>query len=108
MLSSGHHQTRFYRAMWNAVHATGHWYGEMWNRRKDGDIYPELVSISQVLDADGTVTHYVGIFSDISEHKANEAHIQHLAHFDALTGLPNRTLLADRVGQALSSVERKA
>lgn len=107
LLSSGHHAPHFYRAMWNMVHTAGHWYGEMWNRRKDGDIYPELVSISQVLDGDGKVSHYVGIFSDISEHKANEAHIQHLAQFDALTGLPNRSLLADRVGQALSSVERK-
>ena len=79
----------------------------MWSRSKDGDIYPEMVSIKQVLDDEGKISHYVGIFSDISEHKANEAHIQHLAHFDGLTGLPNRSLLADRVGQALSSVERK-
>lgn len=106
MLSSGHHEEHFYRALWAAVGSTGHWSGEMWNRSKDGDIYPELVSISQVIGDDGKVSHYVGIFSDISEHKANEAHIQHLAHFDALTGLPNRSLLADRVGQALSSVER--
>jgi diguanylate cyclase (GGDEF)-like protein/PAS domain S-box-containing protein len=106
VLSSGHHEEHFYRALWSAVQASGHWSGEMWNRSKDGDIYPELVSISQVIGDDGKVSHYVGIFSDISEHKANEAHIQHLAHFDALTGLPNRSLLADRVGQALSSVER--
>ncbi len=106
MLSSGYHDAHFYEAMWATVHSGGHWYGEMWNRRKNGDIYPELVSISQVLDASGAVTHYVGIFSDISEHKANEERIQYLAHFDALTGLPNRSLLADRVGQALSRVER--
>jgi diguanylate cyclase (GGDEF)-like protein/PAS domain S-box-containing protein len=106
MLSSGYHDAHFYEAMWATVHAGGHWYGEMWNRRKNGDIYPELASISQVLDSSGGVTHYVGIFSDISEHKANEERIQYLAHFDALTGLPNRSLLADRVGQALSRVER--
>ena len=106
LLSSGHHEEHFYLALWSAVQANGHWSGEMWNRSKDGDIYPEMVSISQVIGDDGKVSHYVGIFSDISEHKANEAHIQHLAHFDALTGLPNRSLLADRVGQALSSVER--
>ncbi|MBS1230902.1 MAG: sensory box protein/GGDEF domain protein [Proteobacteria bacterium] len=106
LLSSGHHEAHFYRALWAAVDTCGHWSGEIWNRSKDGDIYPEMVSIQQVLDGDGKVSHYVGIFSDISEHKANEAHIQHLAHFDALTGLPNRSLLADRVGQALSSVER--
>lgn len=107
LLASGHHEAHFYRALWSAVHATGHWSGEMWNRSKDGEIYPEMVSITQVLDDHGKVSHYVGVFADISEHKANEAHIQHLAHFDALTGLPNRSLLADRVGQALSSVERK-
>ena len=106
LLSSGYHDAHFYQAMWAAVHTVGHWYGEIWNRRKNGDIYPELVSISQVLDTSGAVTHYVGIFSDISEHKANEERIQYLAHFDALTGLPNRSLLADRVGQALSRVER--
>lgn len=106
MLSSGHHDTNFYQTLWEAVHTHGHWHGEMWNRRKNGDIYPELVSISQVLDPSGAISHYVGIFSDISEHKANEKRIQHLAHFDALTGLPNRSLLADRVSQALSRVER--
>ena len=71
MLASGHHDTHFYRALWATVHTDGHWHGELWNRRKDGEIYPELVSISQVLDADGHVSHYVGIFSDISEHKAS-------------------------------------
>ena len=107
MLSSGHHEDDFYRSLWSAVHTNGHWSGEMWNRRKAGGIYPDQLSIKQVLDDDGKVSHYVVIFSDLSEHKANEAHIQYLAHFDALTGLPNRSLLADRVGQALSRVERK-
>jgi len=106
MLSSGHHNAHFFQMLWETVHTVGHWYGEMWNRRKNGDIYPELVSISQVLDISGAISHYVGIFSDISEHKANEQRIQYLAHFDALTGLPNRSLLANRVSQALSRVER--
>ena len=106
ILSSGHHDASYYRAMWKSVRTLGHWQGELWNRRKDGNIYPELVSISRMLDSDGRVSHYVGIFSDISEFKMNEAHIQRLAHFDALTGLPNRSLLADRVGQALSRMER--
>ncbi len=106
MMFSGHHDEHFYRAVWEAVRRCGHWHGEIWSRRKNGEVYPELASISQVLDTSGTVSHYVGIFTDISEHKANEAHIQHLAHFDVLTGLPNRSLLADRVGQAISRVER--
>lgn len=107
-LSSGHHDAIFYQDMWESIRTHGHWQGELWNRRKDGNIYPELVSISRVLDSDGHVRHYVGIFSDISEHKVNEAHIQRLAHFDALTGLPNRNLLADRVAQALSRMERNS
>jgi len=107
MMSSGHHDPHFYQLVWDAIENDGHWHGEMWNRRKDGDIYPEMVSISRVLDGDGKVSHYVGIFTDITEHKANEAHIHRLAHFDPLTGLPNRSLLADRVGQAISRVERK-
>lgn len=106
LLASGHHDLAFYRAMWDDIGNNGHFKGELWNRRKDGNIYPELVSISQVRDSEGKVSHYVGIFSDISERKANEAHIHRLAHFDALTGLPNRSLLAGRVGQALSMVER--
>jgi len=108
MMSSGRHDESFFLAIWKTVHADGYWQGEMWNRRKDGEIYPELVSISQVLDADGMVSHYVGIFSDISEHKESQAHIQRLAHYDSLTGLPNRSLLADRVGHAISRVERNS
>ncbi|SBT08358.1 PAS domain S-box/diguanylate cyclase (GGDEF) domain-containing protein [Candidatus Propionivibrio aalborgensis] len=106
MLASGHHDLHFYRALWYAVCTEGHWQGELWNRRKDGNICPESATISQVRDSNGKVSHYVGIFSDISEDKANEAHIHRLAHFDALTGLPNRNLLAGRVSQALSMAER--
>ena len=106
VVSSGYQDEQFLSAVWDEVKANGHWHGEIWNRRKDGDVYPELVSISRVLDADGEIGHYIAIVTDISEHKANEAHIHRLAHFDALTGLPNRSLLADRVAQSLSRVER--
>ena len=108
MMFSGCHDRSFYQDMWESIHSAGYWHGEIWNRRKDGDIFPEMVSISQVVDTDNQVSHYVGIFSDISERKASEAHIHRLAHFDALTGLPNRILLADRVGQALSRMERNS
>jgi diguanylate cyclase (GGDEF)-like protein len=94
--------------MWETVETHGSWQGELWNRRKDGDLYPELASVSRVHDEEGKVSHYIAIVTDISAHKANEAHIHRLAHFDALTGLPNRSLLADRVGQSLSRVERNA
>lgn len=106
ILSSGRHDRSFYRGMWEEINTHGFWRGEIWNRRKEGDVFPELLSISRVLDTRGKISHYIGIFSDISEHKASQEHIQRLAHFDSLTGLPNRSLLADRVGQALSRVER--
>ena len=106
LMASGCHDENYYRSMWEAIHSSGHWQGEMWNRRKNGEIYPEMVSISRVIDADGKLSHYVGIFTDISEHRANEAHIHRLAYYDSLTGLPNRALLAERAGQELSRVER--
>lgn len=106
MLASGVHDASFFRSVWETVRAAGHWQGEMWNRRKDGDVYPQLLSISQVLDEAGDVSHYVCVAIDISEHKASQEHIQKLAHFDALTGLPNRSLLSDRVAQALSRMDR--
>jgi diguanylate cyclase (GGDEF)-like protein/PAS domain S-box-containing protein len=106
MLSSGRHDDDFYREMWAAIDASGHWQGEIWNRKKDGRIYPEWLAISRVTDEDGKPGHYVGIFSDITRHKEAEDRIQHLAHFDALTGLPNRTLLKDRARHAISMAQR--
>jgi diguanylate cyclase (GGDEF)-like protein/PAS domain S-box-containing protein len=106
MQSSGRHDRAFYSAMWEAIATQGRWQGEVWNRRKDGSVYPELISIIRVLDARGEVTHYIGISSDITQHKAAEARIQRLAHFDPLTGLPNRALLSDRVSHALSAAQR--
>ena len=105
-LSSQRHDRDFFRAMWEAIDTGGFWQGEIWNRRKDGDVYPEYLSVSRVVDGQGRVTNYVGTFNDISESKASQEHIQRLAHYDSLTGLPNRILLADRVNLALSRMER--
>ncbi|OGB35494.1 MAG: hypothetical protein A3F78_17265 [Burkholderiales bacterium RIFCSPLOWO2_12_FULL_61_40] len=100
ILSSGLHGAAFYAELWNSVHAHDFWRGEIWDRRKNGEVFAELLSISTVRDAGGVVQHYVGVFSDISQLKAHEAELDRIAHYDPLTGSPNRRLLADRLGQA--------
>jgi diguanylate cyclase (GGDEF)-like protein/PAS domain S-box-containing protein len=106
LLSSGRHDKAFYAAMWADIAAQGRWQGEVWNRRKDGSVYPELLSIIQVRDEKGEVSHYIGISNDITQHKVAQAHIQRLAHFDPLTGLPNRVLLGDRISHELTAAQR--
>ena len=106
MLASGRHDREFFNDMWHELLETGYWHGEIWNRRRDGEIFPEWLGISSVRDAEGKITHFVGIFSDISERKAAEAKIAFLAHHDPLTGLPNRLLLKDRMEQAIAHGER--
>ena len=107
MLSSGKHDAAFYRAMWKTIHETGSWSGEIWNRKKDGNCYPELINISTVRTESGAVLHYVGTFLDITERKEAEDRIRHLAEFDPLTQLPNRTLLNDRLTQAVAQAKRE-
>jgi len=106
ILNSGQQGPDFYRQLWAELIETGHWQGEIWNRRKDGGIFPEWLSIAAVRDEGGKTTHYIGVFTDISERKQSEARIHHLAHHDVLTGLPNRLLLEDRVSQAMLKSKR--
>jgi diguanylate cyclase (GGDEF)-like protein/PAS domain S-box-containing protein len=105
MLSSGRHDAAFYAAMWRSIEKNGAWQGEIWNRRKNGEVYPEWLSISAVKNASGSVSHFVAAIADITHRKAAEEEIKHLAFFDPLTQLPNRRLLMDRLhqSQALSS-----
>jgi len=107
MLSAGRQTHEYYLEMWNSLRETGKWSGEIWNRRKSGEIYPEWLSISTVKNNQGEVTHYVAIFSDITERKQAEERVRHLAHYDALTDLPNRTLFHDRLQQALIQAQRE-
>jgi diguanylate cyclase (GGDEF)-like protein/PAS domain S-box-containing protein len=106
LLSSGRSAPEAYRAMWQSIRNTGQWQGEIWDRRKDGSVYPKWLSISTIRGADGNIEHYIGSFVDISERKAAEEKINHLAHFDTLTDLPNRANLQGRLEQALASARR--
>lgn len=106
-LSSGAHPVEFYKEMWDTLKATGSWQGEISNRRKNGEFYTEWLSINEVSDNEGRLTHYVALFSDISERKAAEAHMHNLAHYDVLTGLPNRALLSDRLQQSIAAAKRE-
>ena len=106
LLSSGRHNKAFYQAMWAALKEKGCWHGEVWNRRKDGSIFVEWLSVSTVLDVAGEVTHYVASFIDITARKSAQDQMAHMAYHDALTQLPNRRLLQDRLNQALAAARR--
>ena len=108
ILNSGRHDHAFYAAMAQSLEREGVWSGEIWNRRKSGEVYPEWLSISAVKDERGFATHYVAIFSDISERAAVQAQLDTLAFYDPLTQLPNRRLLLDRLDQALHASSRHA
>ncbi len=102
LLSSGRHDAEFYAALWRSLERDGRWQGEIWNRRKNGETYPEWLSIASVRDAAGRVTHHVALFSDITERKQAEQRIDFLAHHDPLTELPNRLLFKDRFERAVA------
>lgn len=106
MLSSGRHDMDFYASMWESIVNTGSWEGEVWNRRKNGEIYPAHLTFTAVKGRDGTTVNYVATLVDITSRKTAEEEIQHLAYYDSLTGLPNRRLLMDRLSQALVTSAR--
>lgn len=105
ILASGRHDRSFYQEMWQSLEEIGYWQGELWNRRKDGDIHPVLMSISAVKNK-GKLLNYVSVFADISNLKASEAQLEFLAHHDPLTRLPNRLMLISRLGHAIEVARR--
>ncbi len=108
LLKSGRHDTDFYRDMWSAINESGAWQGEIWNRRKNGDIYPEWLSISAIRNQEGEVTNYIAIFNDITHRKEAEDYVRHLAYHDPLTGLPNRSLFLEHLDHALHHAHRQS
>jgi diguanylate cyclase (GGDEF)-like protein/PAS domain S-box-containing protein len=106
LLSSGRHDEHFYEDMWQEILRHGSWSGEIWNRRKNGTIYPEWLSVSVVHDSEGNASEYVAVFSDITKRKNDEAQIVRQAYYDELTELPNRTLLSDRLNLAIVTADR--
>ena len=107
LLGSGRQAPQFYADMWQSINTIGHWEGEVWNRRKDGIVYAEMLSISAVTDESGQLHHYVALFTDISLQKEHERELEHIARYDILTGLPNRALLADRLQQEMAHCLRR-
>jgi diguanylate cyclase (GGDEF)-like protein/PAS domain S-box-containing protein len=107
ILQSGYHTTEFYAAMWQEIHLKGHWYGEITNKRKNGEIFVQFLSITTTFDQHGQVKNYVGIFADITQQKENQKKLEHIAHYDALTQLPNRVLLGDRLNQHMIQTARR-
>ncbi|GKT13024.1 MAG: two-component system, chemotaxis family, CheB/CheR fusion protein [Thiomicrorhabdus sp.] len=106
LLKSGRHDKDFYKKMWTEIIKNGSWSGEIWDRRKNGEVYPKWLMINAITDDKGQTTSYLGIFNDITKQKQTEEEIQHLAYYDALTNLPNRTLFKDRLSLCLSNAKR--
>lgn len=106
MLCSGKHSPEFYTMMWQQIDEQGYWQGEIWNRRKNGDVFAELLTISSLKNSDDHVVNYLGMFTDITPSKRQQESMHHMAYYDALTELPNRTLLRDRFNQAVAHSKR--
>jgi len=107
ILKSGRQSPYFYAEMWRHLTEKGFWRGEIWNRRKSGEVFAEILTISAVRDSHNMTQHYVALCSDITPIKEHEEHLERIAHFDALTGLPNRVLLSDRLHQAMAQAQRR-
>ena len=106
ILKSGRYDQAFYQQMWHKIKTEGQWHGEIWNRRKSGEIYPEWLSINSVLDDRGEAINYIGVFSDISHIKHSEEQLHHLAHYDPLTDLPNRLQLSNQLASSIGRANR--
>ncbi|MDU7558773.1 MAG: diguanylate cyclase, partial [Pseudomonas sp.] len=106
MFKSGHHDLEFYQGVFKSLQETGDWHGEIWNRRKNGEIYPQWQTVRAITDEKGQLTHYVAVFTDISAIKKSQTDLARLVHHDPLTDLPNRLLFTDRTEQALTSAQR--
>ncbi|WP_169307070.1 sensor domain-containing protein [Ferrimonas sediminicola] len=106
LLKSGRHDPEFYRTMWQQMLSQGHWHGEVWNRRKDGTLYPQMSTHSAVYDDEGGIRYFVGIFADISQQKQTEERLAHMAYHDPLTGLPNRIRVHSRLDSEIARASR--
>jgi diguanylate cyclase (GGDEF)-like protein/PAS domain S-box-containing protein len=106
ILKSGRQSQAFYDDLWHTLAETDHWRGEIWNRRKSGEFYVEMLEIATVRDPAGAITHYVAVFNDITSLRHSQERLEHMAHYDPLTQLPNRTLLADRLNQSVALARR--
>ncbi|MTW19689.1 EAL domain-containing protein [Allochromatium palmeri] len=107
LLRSNRQDQSFYQSMWASLKTTGQWQGEIWNRRKSGELYPQILTINTVADSQGRPSHYVGVMTDISQLKQSEARLEHLVHYDPLTNLPNRRLVQSRLQHALEHADRR-
>lgn len=106
-LKSGRHSKSFYKDLWNSLIKTGQWQGQIWNKRKNGEIFPELLTINTIKDNEGNITHHMGVFSDISSVNIQDKHMEYLAFHDPLTGLPNRLKLKERLKHDMTFVDEK-